>query len=345
VSVCGDVPVLFPWFGGKSRAAAEVSAAMGAVSVYCEPFAGSLGVLLQREPVKHEVVNDADGWIVNFWRALAASPDEVARWADWPVTEADLTARHLWLVERAATVREALQADAEWYDAKAAGWWVWGICAWIGSGWCSGSGPWVREGEGDDARVVRGAAGVRRKLPHLGDAGRGVHRQLPHLGTAGQGVHRQGVALAEWMGEVSARLRHVRVACGDWSRVVTPAVLHRRAKKHAIVGVLLDPPYPAGWDTETAYAGQDREAADLWGEVTAWAAAEGEDRRMRIVVCGYEGLWEPPPGWTVRRWTRKTDAAGKNGRQPEVLWCSPGCVSATAQQGGLFGAGRDVWRT
>jgi hypothetical protein len=330
VSVGGDVPVLFPWFGGKSRAEAEVSAAMGEVSVYCEPFAGSLGVLLQREPAKHEVVNDADGWIVNFWRALAASPDEVARWADWPVTEADLTARHLWLVERAATVREALQADAEWYDAKAAGWWVWGICAWIGSGWCSGSGPWVREGEGDDARVVRGAAGV--------------HRQLPHLGNAGRGVHRQGAALKEWMGEVSARLRHVRVACGDWSRVVTPAVLQRRGGGYAPVGVLLDPPYPAGWDTETAYAGQGREAGDLWREVTAWAAAEGEDRRMRIVVCGYEGLWEPPPGWTVRRWQRKSAGLGGNGRQPEVLWCSPGCVAPVTQQGGLFGTGYDVGR-
>jgi hypothetical protein len=228
----GDLPVLFPWFGGKSRAAIEVSEALGAVDVYCEPFAGSLGVLLQREAVRHEVVNDNDGLLVNFWRALSAAPDEVARHADWPVTEADLTARHLWLVERIATVREALQADPEWYDARVAGWWVYGICAWIGSGWCSGDGPWTREGEGDDARVVRRGRGVHRKLPHLGDSGRGVHRQLPHLGNSGrgvhrklphlgnsgqgvhrqlphlgnsgQGVHRQGAALSEWMCEVAA---------------------------------------------------------------------------------------------------------------------------------------------
>ena len=338
--VGGDVPVLFPWFGGKSRAAGEVNAAMGEVAVYCEPFAGSLGVLLQREPVKHEVVNDNDGWIVNFWRALAAAPDEVARWADWPVTEADLTARHLWLVERAATVREALQANAEWYDAKAAGWWVWGVCAWIGSGWCSGSGPWVRVGEGDEARVVRGSAGVHRQLPHLGNAGRGVHRQLPHLGDAGQGVHRQGAALEDWMREVAGRLRHVRVACGDWSRVVTPAVLHRRGSGHAPVGVLLDPPYPAGWDTATAYTGQDRDAGDLWREVTAWAAAEGADPRMRIVVCGYEGLWEPPPGWTVRQWHNRAGYRGSKGQRQEVLWCSPGCVAPEQRQAGLFSAAR-----
>lgn len=318
----GNVPVLFPWFGGKSRAAAEVSEALGAVDVYCEPFAGSLGVLLQREPVKHEVVNDNDGLLVNFWRSLAAEPEAVAQWADWPVTEADLTARHLWLVERIPTVREALQADPDWYDAKVAGWWVWGICAWIGSGWCSGDGPWTREGEGDLARVVR--------------RGRGVHRQLPHLGDAGRGVHRQGLALAAWMSEVAGRLRHVRVACGDWSRVVTPSVLHQRKKGGTVAGVLLDPPYPAGWDHRTAYAGQDRDAGELWREVTGWAVEAGRSPTMRIIVCGYEGLWAPPAGWTERKWKAAGGYQGK--AQQEVLWCSPACVAPGAEQVSMFGA-------
>jgi len=51
----------FPWFGGKSRAAARVWAALGDVPNYVEPFAGSLAVLLARphEP-RVETVNDLD---------------------------------------------------------------------------------------------------------------------------------------------------------------------------------------------------------------------------------------------------------------------------------------------
>ena len=63
----------FPWFGGKSRAAPLVWAALGDVSNYVEPFAGSLAVLLARPHAPRvETVNDADCYVANFWRALAA---------------------------------------------------------------------------------------------------------------------------------------------------------------------------------------------------------------------------------------------------------------------------------
>jgi hypothetical protein len=92
----------FPWFGGKSLAAPLIWRAFGNVPNYVEPFAGSLAVLLARPSTpKVETVNDKDGLIANFWRAVKAAPDEVARWADWPVNEADLHARHQWLVAQA----------------------------------------------------------------------------------------------------------------------------------------------------------------------------------------------------------------------------------------------------
>ena len=91
----------FPWFGGKRRVANLVWEALGDVDNYVEPFAGSLAVLLER-PASHaarcETVNDADSYLANFWRALAADPEAVAYHADWPVNETDLFARHLWLV-------------------------------------------------------------------------------------------------------------------------------------------------------------------------------------------------------------------------------------------------------
>lgn len=45
-----------------------------------------------------ETVNDADGLLCNFWRAMRADPDAVAEHADYPVSEADAHARHRWLV-------------------------------------------------------------------------------------------------------------------------------------------------------------------------------------------------------------------------------------------------------
>ena len=45
-------------------------------TMYVEPFAGMLGVLLAREPVKNEIVNDLDGNLVNWWRVVREQPDE-----------------------------------------------------------------------------------------------------------------------------------------------------------------------------------------------------------------------------------------------------------------------------
>lgn len=91
----------FPWFGGKRRVAPRVWEALGDVANYIEPFAGSLAVLLNR-PTRHtgyvETVNDMDAYICNFWRAVQHDPSSVARYADNPVSECDLEARHIWLV-------------------------------------------------------------------------------------------------------------------------------------------------------------------------------------------------------------------------------------------------------
>lgn len=85
----------FPWFGGKRRVAHHVWDRLGNVRNYIEPFFGSGAVLLGRpgEP-GIETVNDADAYLANFWRAISGDPDGVARYADWPVNEADLHARH-----------------------------------------------------------------------------------------------------------------------------------------------------------------------------------------------------------------------------------------------------------
>lgn len=209
----------FPWFGGKSRVADIVWDRFGDVPNYVEPFAGSLAVLLGRphEP-RAETVNDLDCYLANFWRAMKNDPDQVAEWADAPVNEADLHARHQWLVDR-IEFRERMKIDPDHHDAKIAGWWVWGLSQWIGSGWCrnadrrrpnlqaGGNGVHrvsVPKGKTPDISGRHGAPngrGVTAKRPRLGRGGRGVTRQMPQLtgtgkgtGTVGRGIHASGVS-------------------------------------------------------------------------------------------------------------------------------------------------------
>ena len=325
----------FPWFGGKRRVADVVWRAFGDVDNYVEPFAGSLAVLLDR-PVHHqgwqtgaETVNDADHYLANFWRALVADPEAVAAHADWPVNETDLFARHLWLVNDGRERITKLEADPEFYDAKVAGWWVWGQCAWIGSGWCSGDGPWTKVGDA--------GRGVNRKLPHLGDAGRGVNRKRPHLGNRGNdkpGKQADLGQLTDYMANLALRLKRVRVCCGDWSRVVTEGAL----AYGATVGVLLDPPYSDDVRTTKLYATDNEIGVDLSAACREWALASGSDPRLRIALCGYDGEHEMPSDWRVHEWASAGAYLGGGGggvnrenRHKERIWFSPSCLDVPRQ--------------
>lgn len=324
----------FPYFGGKSRVASLVWDALGDVKNYVEPFAGSLAVMLARpHRPKIETVNDMDGLLANFWRAVAHAPDDVAAYADWPVNEADLEARHLWLVRRKDEIRNGLGAP-EWFDAKAAGWWVWGICSWIGVGWCTGDGPWYHDGEKwINRRDGDGGQGINRQLPHLGNAGLGINRKLPHLGDAGRGINRQQ-GVYDQMAALGERLRSVRVCCGDWSRVCGPSVTFL----HGLTGVFLDPPYTHD-NRDIVY---NYDCGDVAKDVTVWALENGARKDMRIVVAGYEGEHGAltDAGWRVHRWKAhgglgsQGQGQGRENKHRERLWFSPHCIPP--QQGRLI---------
>lgn len=275
---------------------------------YVEPFAGSLAVLLNRPHTPQiETVNDKDGFIANFWRALAADPEGVAREADWPCNENDLHARHIWLLGQRDTLTAKLEGDPAYYDVRIAGWWVWGIGLWIAGGWCAGNGPW---------------GSVDGQLVHLGDAGQGVHRQLVHLGNAGQGD-----GLVAWMQALAARLRRVRVCCGDWARICGPAPTF----KQGLTGVLLDPPYADTADRDPGCYAVD--SLTVAHEVRAWAIANGDNPLLRIVLCGYDGEHTMPETWTRVAWKAsggygsQGDGRGRDNASRETLWCSPHCLT------------------
>jgi site-specific DNA-adenine methylase len=328
----------FPYFGGKSGACDLVWQALGAVQNYVEPFAGSAAMLLGAPEGKRiETINDADGFVANFWRAIHADPEAVARCADWPCNEVDLFSRHSWLVRHSEDLTKKLHADPEFFDAKIAGWWCWGACNWIGGGWCSGDGPWVL-GDDDEFKKKLGSGGVRDKLLHL-SAGRGINRQLPHLGDAGKGISRQtdgerSAFIRSWFLALHARLRDVRVACGDWSRVVTNSV----TVLHGLTGVFLDPPYFKG-AMNYAVGGV---GTNLAAEVQTWCAANGDNPMLRIVICGHAGEHDAllAHGWSERKWAARTgyartDEAVANSAS-ETIWCSPHCEPETKIQNSLF---------
>lgn len=67
------------WFGGKSVLAARIAAMLPTHITYVEPFAGSAAVLFAKHQSPVEVINDADGDLMRFWRVLRDHPDELAR--------------------------------------------------------------------------------------------------------------------------------------------------------------------------------------------------------------------------------------------------------------------------
>lgn len=246
---------------------------LGSVQNYVEPFCGSAAVLLARpQPFGGaETINDADCFVANFYRAVKADAGAVAEHADWPVNEADLVARRDSLLALASLVRERTMADPDWFDPRAAGWWLWGRCASIGDSW-----------------TVQ-----RRKR----------RQQLPQLSTHGQGIHalsRRG-RIADELRAVAARLRHVRVACGDWTRVLAPGITYRfgNSRRDVVTGVFLDPPYR---DQEAIYDQRDpallrppgrRPKVDdrptISAAVRRWAEENGDHPALRIVLCGRTG--------------------------------------------------------
>jgi DNA adenine methylase len=285
----------FPYFGGKRRAAELIWSRIGAdVTNYVEPFCGSCAVLLARPggAGKVETVNDIDGLLVNFWRAVKHDPETVAEYASWPVTELDLLARHDWLIGKRESITEGLRVDPDWFDAKAAGWWCWGANTWIGSGF-----------------------GFRAadQIPHLGDAGTGVNRRLPHLGDAGKGV-------TEWMYGLCERLRYTRTVCGSWERVLSPSV----TTKHGLTGVVLDPPYDAEGHGRSMYVAYGSVAKD----VAEWCRENGSNPLFRIALCGYEGEHDLP-GWKCEPWKARKGYGSDENTRRERIWFSPHCLSAS----------------
>jgi hypothetical protein len=105
----GVLKAPFPWFGGKSRVAPLVWERFGDVTVYAEPFAGSLAVLLGR-PKEHEraieSVNDKDGFVCN-----ALPGQRMAACRETNTSEATARASGSGFLQRASQPSNYLSSD------------------------------------------------------------------------------------------------------------------------------------------------------------------------------------------------------------------------------------------
>jgi DNA adenine methylase len=333
----------FPYFGGKSPIAHIIWTAMGDVKHYIEPFCGSAAVLFARpnyDSVKHaEAVCDKDGMICNVWRSLQFAPDEVARWCDWPVNHADLSARRKKLIENEQSLLEKLIADDEYFDAKLAGYWIWAESCWIGGGLIDSK---------SNTKLGR--------IPHISSCGQGVHKlgKRPHISNSGRGIHKLGkrphyiidggtrpllsdstkdvrepynTNIYTWFRTLSERLRYVRVVCGDWTRVCGGDWQDDKG----ICGMYFDPPYGVQNRHTNIYCYDSTEIAK---NVLDFVRERGKRKTYRIVVSGYEEYEDLlAEDWTMHQWTAQGgygnlgNAQGKFNRHRERLYFSPYCIN------------------
>ncbi len=123
---------------------------------------------------------------------------------------------------------------------------------------------------------------------------------------------------------LSNRLRLVRVCCGDWKRVCTPAVT---TVVHPDTAVFFDPPYGSA-DRDKVYV---HDSYDIAGEVMAWCRENGES--IKVAVCGYDGEYNAleDAGWDVFFWkaqggfgNQRKSGVNDNARK-ERIWFSPRC--------------------
>jgi DNA adenine methylase len=148
----------------------------------------------------------------------------------------------------------------------------------------------------------------------------GIHRsKLPHLGDAGRGD-----GIRAWFRALQDRLRGVRVACGEWDRVLGPSVTER----HGVTAILLDPPYSSDEQSVT-YSAQHRDVA---ADVRDWAVANGDNPMLRIALCGYGGEHDMPDTWACVAWKAhggygsQGQGRGRENAHRERIWFSPHCL-------------------
>lgn len=301
----------WPYFGAKTLAAETIWRLLGNPPLYVEPFCGTCAALLGRPEwrpglYRCEIVNDANGLLVNTLRAIRYRPSIVLRYAGTQTSEIDMHARQAKLAQvDTGALRAWLEASPTVCDPVLAGWWI--ACACDAIGAPIPSGPWtVQDGH---LANTGGEGGIARSIPSV----------ARRCGIRGGDGRQRVYAIAE-------RLSAVNILAGDWRRAVAPSITSRRAtglSDGGSPGILLDPPYTVGADL---YAhGNDTISA----QIEEWCLTDAP-ADWRIVVCGYA---DDHPALEQAGWAVHCGTASGSGyshvsaTSRETLWASPACAS------------------
>lgn len=98
------------YYGGKQRLVPEILPLIPKHTQYVEPFCGGAAVFWAKEPSQHEVINDLDGRVVNFYRVLQTRFDELQSMIRGTLHS---EAEHRWAKSVLADI-EADEVDRAW---------------------------------------------------------------------------------------------------------------------------------------------------------------------------------------------------------------------------------------
>lgn len=338
----------FHYFGSKARAAGLIWRLLGEdVPLYFEPFMGSLSVLLARPRSEaaivktKEIVNDRDGLLVNFWRAVRFDPEQTAYYASWPISHVDLVARRMaireWIQNDAQL--ERMMVDETFCDPKIAGFWVYAQVLSIGNAASDLKAPWWRNKEKTKLEKCGNGDGVSITIPHTTSL-QGIVSISARHNPLQDGTYTQDPLInpnvLRWFTFLQQRLRHVIILCDDWSKITSLAVRNAQYEANATkpIGIFLDPPYDRTktFSVEPYYD----YSRSVYADVLDWCKTYGTTPTLRIVLAAYEDEEHVvllQNGWRVYEWYR--NGAATNGRarsaktrtmrEKERLYASPAC--------------------
>ena len=146
-----------------------------------------------------------------------------------------------------------------------------------------------------------------------------------------RGILSPGTQIPELLSALAERLHRVTIGHGSWTKLVTPSALGFYNTGTTPTGIFFDPPYPE----EELDCGSD---PDVARDVEKWCRENGDDERLRIVLCGHVGDYSLD-GWRVENWGGSRGWGRARRGTNEAIWISPHCISTETSQRSLFEQG------
>lgn len=289
---------LFSYYGGKSKVAKDVWDRFGKVNYYFEPFFGSGAMLWGCPyPLDSIIINDWDGYICNFWRAVKNDPKGVLKATNIISHELEKVSlfNHLGIIRN--EFWEKIRTDYFFYDVEVAGQWWWLHCMTIGE---------IAFGEENDRN--KGRLKIEKgKSPQ--DRIKNLNEIYHFLSSS-----------------------KVRITCRDWKEMFPKNGLNSWGRIGEF-GVFLDPPYSE--KANRADKLYSVESKNLHDEVLEFCLGNSKFPKVRIAVCGYKEEYQEllKEGWNQMAWKGHggysrimgEEKQGMKNRFKEVIYFSPSC--------------------